>query len=195
MNENVSEPVRVTALVARALERLGIRYLVGGSLASSVHGVPRATNDSDLLAEIWGKHAEPLAAALGSAFYADASAILDATMRGEPFNVIHLETMFKVDVFVVGRDEGLRQEMDRRQSHSIDGVELYVASPEDVVVQKLVWFRKGGELSERQWRDVRGVLEVQGERFDSRYARRCAESTGVSDLLERALAESGAAFS
>ncbi len=92
----LSEPVAVTLLVIEALEELDVPYLIGGSLASAVHGVARATLDTDLVADLRLEHAEQLAQALSDAFYVDAESIRDAIRHHSSFNVIHLETMFKV---------------------------------------------------------------------------------------------------
>ena len=140
------------------------------------------------------RHVEEFVAALTGAFYVDADMISDAIRRSASFNVIHLATMFKVDVFILGRDELSREEMGRRQVYRVGGPqerEIFVASPEDVVVQKLDWYRKGGEVSDRQWSDLLGVLKVQGERIDIAYVRRWATAGGTLDLLERALVQAG----
>lgn len=189
MSRAASEPIHATSLVARALEAVGVAYAIGGSLASSVHGEPRSTNDGDLLAALGLRHVEALVAALGADFFADAPMMRDAIGAGEPFNVIHLPTMFKIDIFVAGSDELAREELTRRQRVEIEGELLYVASPEDTVVQKLAWYRKGNEISDRQWGDVRGVLRVQLGRLDLDYMHKWARHAGVEDLLDRALAE------
>lgn len=191
---SLPEPLAVTLRVAHACARLGLRYLIGGSLASSFHGVPRSTNDADLLVELPGRCVDVLVADLAADFYVDADMIRDAIARGACFNVIHLATMFKVDVFVLTRDELLLQEMARREEHSLaDGSDAraYFASPEDTVLHKLDWYRRGQGISDRQWRDVIGVMEVQGRRLDVGYLRRWAAHLRVADLLERALTEAG----
>lgn len=190
----MEEALAVTLRVAGALERLGVPYLVGGSLASSLHGFPRATQDVDIVADLRMEHVPGLVAELEKDFYLDEPAIRDAVERRSTFNVIHLETMFKADVFVMGNDEATALEMERRRSFPLPGdppARVVVASPEDTVVQKLHWYRLGEHVSERQWSDALGVLKVGGRRLDREYMRRLAAALGVTDLLDRALREGG----
>jgi hypothetical protein len=186
------EPYAVTMLLADELERRGLRYLIGGSLASSLHGVPRSTNDADVVAEVPGSVVDELAESLEPAFYVDADMIRDAIARGASFNIIHYATAFKVDVFVLTRDAMAQEEMARRQRHGLppDGErQAWFASAEDTVLQKLDWFQKGFGISERQWNDLAGVIRLRGADLDLGYMRRWAPHLGVAELLERALAE------
>lgn len=188
----LAEPIAVTLIVTEALDALSVPYAIGGSLASAVHGVMRATMDADLVADLYLEHTEPLVRALGDAFYADVEMIRDAVRRRSSFNLIHLETMFKVDVFVAKPRAFDRSQLARRQLHMLSedpARHAYVTSAEDIVLAKLEWYRKGGEVAERQWRDVLGVLKVQGDRFDRDYMRRMAVELSVTDLLERAFEE------
>lgn len=186
----LSEPLLVVARLARTLDDLGIRYLVGGSLASSMYGVPRATQDVDLVADIDPTQAEPFAAALAGEFYVDAAMIGDAIRRRASFNVVHLATMFKADVFVGRDDAWSREEMSRARAEEIDTPEgraaIRFASPEDTLLHKLVRYRRGGEVSDRQWGDAVGVIRVQADSLDAEYLRRWAVALDVSDLLARA---------
>lgn len=187
---DLAEPIEVTIWISNALERLGVEYLVGGSVASSVHGVPRATNDVDLVARLGGRHVDALVDALKRDFYVDGDMIRDAISRRASFNVIHLATMLKVDVFVFDDSAHAREEMARRQSIELAPGQppVWMASPEDIVLQKLDWYRKGGEISDRQWGDVTGVLTVQGAALDREYLERWATTLGLTDLLQRAWA-------
>ncbi|MBA4158489.1 MAG: hypothetical protein H0X65_13575 [Gemmatimonadetes bacterium] len=185
----MDEVLDITLDLAETLDRLGVPYLVSGSLASSLHGIPRATQDVDLVASLRPEHVAPLVAALEGEFYLDAPAIREAVRQQASFNVIHLETMFKADIFVAGDDAVTREEMARRQRFMIyeePRRELVVASPEDIVIQKLHWFRLGDEASERQWNDALGVIKVQGPQLDRGYLDRIARLMGVEHLLERA---------
>ena len=190
----LAEPIAVTLLVIEALEALDVPYLIGGSLASAVHGVARATVDTDLVADLRPEHAELLAQALSDAFYVDVEAIRDGIHRRSSFNVIHLETMFKVDVFVHKR-RPFDQAQFKRRTDQVVATDpertAYIASAEDTVLTKLEWYRMDGEVSDRQWRDVLGVLKVQGERLDPDYLHLWATELGIADLLERALTEAG----
>lgn len=190
---SLAEPIAITMALARALDRLGIRYLVGGSLASSVHGIPRSTQDIDLLVELPGSLVDALVKELEADFYIDRDMVMDAVRRRASFNIIHLGTMLKIDFFVSDRRPLLIEEMSRRQVVELGDppTSVGVCTAEDIIVQKLDWFEKGSRISERQWNDVIGVLKVRGPDLDLEYLRRWARELGLAELLAAALEEAG----
>jgi hypothetical protein len=185
----VTDALRVLLEVVAIFERLRIPYCLGGSLASSAHGVPRATLDADVVADLRPEHAAALVEALAATFYVDRARVDQAIATRGSFNAIHLETLFKLDVFAVRDDPGARRGFERRQRLQLvaePATAIMVASPEDLVIEKLRWFRLGGEVSDRQWGDVTGILRVQGARLDRGYLESAARDAGVEDLLSRA---------
>ncbi|MBN1426154.1 hypothetical protein JXA88_16510 [Candidatus Fermentibacteria bacterium] len=187
------DPLLVVSVVATVLERLGIRYAIGGSLASSLYGIPRATQDADIVARVCESHASILTHALQGEFYVDEYMIREAVRRRTSFNVIHLATMFKVDIFVAKGDEWSNEELLRARCERVGEagapIELVFTTAEDTVLHKLLWYRMGGEVSERQWRDAIGVLRVQGSSLDGAYLAAWARRLGLRELLDRATAE------
>jgi hypothetical protein len=190
VTDSDSGPLAVAGVIARALETLGIRYSVGGSIASSMGGEPRSTLDVDVVTELSAGSIPQLVEALGQRFYVPLDALRRAVRDKSSANLIDNATSIKVDLFIAGGTQLDASLLDRRVLVTIGGrgETLYVHSPEDILLQKLRWFRLGGERSDRQWRDVLGLVQVQGPRLDVEYLRRWAEQLRVADLLEKALA-------
>lgn len=186
----LTDPIQVMLLVVEFMEKLGIPYLVSGSLASSIHGIARATRDADIIADIQEKHAEVLTDGLKDRFYVDAEMIKEAIRHRSFFNLIHLDSMFKIDVYILKQDTFSKEEFKRRQKVILipsPEKTAYIATPEDTVLSKLKWYKMGEGISERQWNDVLGILKVQGEHLDMFYLKRWAEKLGISDLLKKAI--------
>ena len=188
------EVARITLLVTEALEQLSIPYAVGGSLASSLHGVMRSTLDVDIVADMRLEHIQSLVDALSQEFYVDDEMIRDSIQHHSSFNLIHYETAFKVDIFILKPRAFDRMQLERRQT-SIIAMEpeasIYLTSPEDTILAKLEWYRMGSEVSDRQWRDILGVLKTRAGELDLDYLRKWAKELKVADLLDRALNDSG----
>jgi len=186
------EPVEATIKVTTLLEKLGVPYLIGGSLASTIYGMVRTTQDSDIVAEMRSEHVAPFVSALEGDFYVDEEMITEAIVHCSSFNIIHRQSFFKVDVFIPQMRPFVKVQFTRarRQILSVEPkAEALVATAEDTLLAKLEWYRMGGEVSERQWRDVQGILKVQAGNLDLAYLHRWAKQIDVSDLFERALTE------
>jgi hypothetical protein len=175
--------------VGRQLDALGVIWLVGGSLASSILGEPRATADVDLVADLRGRHVRALFEALVDTYYIDEDATKAAVRTRGAFNVIQLASMTKVDIYCSADEPLAREELKRRIFVDVEGQRLPCASAEDIILQKLKWFVEGGSVSDRQWRDIRGVVKVQGAGLDRAYLEHHASSHRLLDLLHRALNE------
>jgi hypothetical protein len=184
---------------ARAFEQLlaimdvlEIPYFVGGSVASGSYGLPRQTNDIDIVADFRNTDLAVFCELLEREFYVDLESARAAIREGRSFNAIHFKGALKFDFFPASSDAFAQSELGRKRFivsaiPGLENIEFPIASPEDTVLSKLVWFRKGGEVSDRQWHDILGILKVQSTRLDVAYMRNWAALLAVSDLLERAL--------
>ncbi len=191
MNE---EPIEITLLVISAFEELGIRYLIGGSLASSIYGEPRSTRDADLLADVRFEHADRLCEMLRSQFNVSKEMIENAVARRSSFNLIHDESLFKVNVFIPKDREFDELEFRRKTLHVVALAperSTYFASVEDIILAKLEWYRQGNEASDQQWRDVTGIFKANEGGLDFEYMRKTAGMLDVLDLLEKLLPANG----
>ncbi len=190
MDENLT----VTLTIAGILDNLGVRWFLGGSLASSVHGIPRATLDADIIADLKTVHVQPFVAILGDDWYVEEQSIRQAINDRSSFNLIHFATAMKVDVFLpkLRRFDGRQFSRAKRTPIAEwSEVEIPVCSPEDIITAKLEWYRAGGQSSERQWGDIVGVLRVNATQLDFEYMHSSAIELGVVDLLAKALSQTG----
>ena len=191
--DNVPDILAAITPIVEALEEFGIPYHIGGSVASSLYGIPRLTIDADLVADIRMEHVRPLIRQLETDYYIDEDMIRDALRRQSSFNVIHQDTILKVDIFIPKSRLFDQEELYRvQQEVLLEGTRPFnVASPEGTILNKLEWYRMGGEVSDRQWNEILGVLKVQGTSLDMAYLQRWAANLNVTDLLERALVDAG----
>lgn len=188
------DAIEVALIVARALEGLGIPYLVGGSVASTMHGEPRSTLDVDFAIQLEPERAAELCGALGEEFYFDEESVREAARRKGQVNVIHRPSMVKADLYVRPNEGLFASEMARAvlvKLRNTDEATLRVATPEDTLLQKLRRYEAGDRVSDRQWRDVVGILKTRGARLDRQYLEHWADELDLTSLLERALRESG----
>ena len=176
--------------VAATLWQLGVDFYIGGSVASTYHGAIRSTMDVDLICTLQSDQVAAFVAAFGPDSYVSEAAVRDAVERRSCFNVIHLPTAFKVDVFVSrGRpfDVAAMRRAATQPLGSDASLAVPIASPEDSILAKLEWYRLGDEASERQWDDVSRLVALLGDTLDLDHLRQMAASLGVTDLLERLL--------
>jgi hypothetical protein len=188
----MESPLAVLLQAAHAFDEQGIAYVVVGSFASSLRGVYRTTNDVDILAAIKLEQVSALVASLQDNFYIDEQAVRRAVTSHRSFNVIHFDSVFKVDIFIPSSDDFSQQQLRRRQLEQIapDVPQmLYVATAEDTILAKLKWYRLGGGISNSQWTDVLGILGTQGKDLDVSYLRIWADALNVRDLLEKVFDE------
>lgn len=191
----MNNPTELTTLqhFTDILDRLGIAYAIGGSVASSIYGAVRFTEDADLTVEPFDEKAKELFESVKAKYYINEEAMYHALGQRSSFNVIHFESAFKIDVFVRGNSEYDKQVMSRRKATKLSdsfNKPFSVVSPEDIILLKLRWYRAGGCSSQRQWNDVLGVLRVCGSTVDFAYLRKWASLLSIGDLLERAISQS-----
>jgi len=174
------------------LDEMKIDYAIGGSIASSLYGKVRFTQDADITVAAFGDKAEQLYKVLKESFYVGKDAMYQAISNRGSFNVIHLESAFKIDLFVKNDDDFHRQLFLRRKKVKLDDSinHLFdIVSAEDIILLKLQWYQSAGCVSERQWSDVLDVLVVQATSLDMNYLRDCSEKLGLGDVLQKAIDE------
>lgn len=191
---NSDEMMRVLLPVVEQFNKLGVRYHVGGSVASSLHGVPRATLDVDLVAALEREHIAQLVEALEQDYYIDADMIQDALMREMSFNLLHLNTMLKIDVFPLKSRAFAKLVMERAQPTNVGESEsssVQMTTAEDIILLKMEWYNLGNRVSQKQWLDILGVFKVQGDALDFKYMQDWASKLGLQDLLDKAFVDAG----
>jgi len=187
--------IEVLRPIIEAFEKLSVSYYIGGSVASSLYGIARATMDVDLVAAIKAEHIIPLKSSLEHDYYIDEEMISEAIRQKSSFNLIHLETMIKIDVFIFKDEPYQNEALQRKRIDSIEEGEtsdkFYFSSPEDIILNKLQWYEIGGRVSERQWLDIIGVIKIQGNLLDTDYLQHWAKELHLLELLEKAYQDAG----
>ena len=184
--------IEVLLQVAVVLDELGIPYLVVGSVASSLLGISRATVDVDMVADLRAEQIPSFVERLREEFYVDDLAVRRAVASRRVFNLIHFDSLFKIDIYLPSGDDFSRQELGRRRPETLlpaSTQTVYLATPEDTILAKLRWYVRGGSSSERQLADVAGIIKVQDELLDLEYLREWADRLSVRELLEQSLSE------
>jgi len=188
--EPLPDVLGIAVDVAKRLDDAGIPYVIGGSLASSIHGEPRATMDVDVVADLPQDAITRLVGALRPDYYVDEDAARDAVRSQGSFNAVDTRSGVKVDFFVAGSDPFDRERLLTRIAVMVPSdppCSLWFDTAEHTLLRKLEWYRRGGEVSERQWRDVLAIVALQGGTLDHLELDRWAPSLGVSDLLKRSM--------
>lgn len=192
--KNIDITEAVLPLV-KAFDKLGVSYYISGSVASSIYGVPRATIDVDIVLDLKPQHVHSLVEMLKATYYIDEEMVLNAIQKRSSFNLIHLDTMLKVDIFIIKDKPYNLKTLQRRRKDTFteekESTEFYIGSPEDIILSKLEWFRSGEYVSKQQWRDVLGILKVQKDLLDLEYLRHWASTLELSNLLDQAFHDAG----
>ncbi len=185
---SLAGPLQVAVRVGEAFDKLGVRWVVVGALAASLYGIPRATHDVDLYAELSLDHVDALLHDLSAGFFADKKQVVSGIQNRSWFSVVHIATMTKVDVFL-SRDERLaKAQLDRRVNFRVYRSEaiLPLLSAEDTVLQALAWYRRSERKAVQQRQDAVGVLRVCGATLDKQYLKKVAKQEKLTAVLESA---------
>jgi hypothetical protein len=180
--------------VVQAFGQLLIPYYIGGSVASSLYGMARSTMDIDIVADIKEYHVSQLVQLLKDEYYIDQDMIIESIKNASSFNLIHLGTAFKVDIFIYKDEPHQRNAIERKVKDTFDTdqtFKYYFSAPEDIIIAKLQWFEQGKRISERQWLDITGVIKVQADHLDITYLNVWAKKLGIFNLLKKAFREAG----
>lgn len=169
------------------LEQASIPYMISGSVGSSFHGQPRATNDADIVIDPTREQLLAFITSLGSDFYVSQPAALQALEHYAMFNIIGIQSGYKADMIIRKKRPFSQQEFQRKIRSDLFGVSAYILSPEDSILSKLEWSKD--RHSETQFKDALGVLTVQKNRLDFAYLKKWANELGVEAALDRLIEE------
>jgi hypothetical protein len=183
----LQDPIEIATDTGARLDALGVAWVTGGSIASSVHGEPRSTQNVDMVVALLARHVTPFVKAMRRDYYVEEEAMRLALTAGGSFNAVHFTSAIRVDFFVAGDDPFEAERLRSRQRIEMPNAVLYVDTAEHTLLRKLEWYRRGGEVSERQWRDVQVIARIQGDRLDREHLRLWADRLGIAGLLERVM--------
>lgn len=192
MSPELPEALGVLFQVTDIFNEIGVHYHLGGSYASSIHGVPRQTQDIDLVLDLHIEDVEALVMRLENEFYLDIDSIRDAIHNKSSVNLIHLASGIKLDFFMRGDSPFDLKEFSRSRLEPVTIApqrRIYVKTAEDILLRKLQWCRLGREISDRQWNDILGIIKTQTDKLDVDYLKYWAEELQVADLLEHSMEE------
>ncbi len=175
------EEIELIKDVASRLEQAGMQYMMTGSMAMAIYSTPRMTRDIDMVIQVSPEDISKIVNLFRDDFYIDETSVRQAVQNRGMFNIIHNESIIKVDFIVRKNEEYRTQEFSRRQQIEIEGVSIAVVAPEDLILSKLVWAKQSN--SELQLRDVRRMVAVLKD-LDNDYLKKWSGELGVEDLLE-----------
>lgn len=196
----MTSPDILTALkpLIETFNKFSISYYIGSSLASSLYGIPRATLDVDVVADISLNQIKALKSNLEEEYYIDEKMIKDAVKNSSSFNLIHLKTSVKIDVFVYKDDAYQKNAIERSLKDTLvendQSSKFHFATPEDTIINKLAWYKRGNRVSERQWLDIIGVIKIQGNTLDKKYLEKWAIKLKLIEFLEKAFIDADVNF-
>ncbi len=180
--------------VIKALEESSIAYFIGGSIASSAYGTARATMDVDMILNLKPFQVQTFVDKLKKEYYIDVEMINDALINKSSFNILHLDSMLKIDFFILKDQPYPLKSFERRKQSSFEdsdeSIKVFLCSSEDIIISKLEWFKLSDETSERQWSDILGVIKVQKNKLDKEYLKFWAEQLKLLELIQKAFQQS-----
>ncbi len=180
-------PIEILLQTAVRLTRLKIPYMVTGAFAVSFYGKPRSTHDIDLIVEIDMSGIERIYEAFREDFYVSKEAMEEAVRYRSMFNIIHNETLTKIDFWMLEDTAFDRERFSRRVGEELRGVPVYFSSPEDMIIVKLDWFKQT-EIH-KHYEDALGIVLVQQDSLDIEYVRQWCAKRSSGELLDRLVAE------
>lgn len=181
----MTSPANSLQILIEKLNQHDIGYMLSGSYSSSLHGRPRATNDADIIIAPSEEQLIAFVKSLGDDYYVNPDTARDAIKNNSMFNVIDIHNSFKVD-FIIRKDRPFsKEEFQRRQKSNIMDLDIWVVSPEDVILSKLEWAKESE--SNQQFQDALGVAAVQYDCLDRDYLYKWAKELKIENSLEQLL--------